>query len=289
MVTFHCRHHQIPLEKKALILGILNVTPDSCSDGDPNLTSERAVARGLELLSDGADIIDIGGESTRPGATPISPEEEMRRVLPVIRGLRTRTDAPISIDTSKAAVAQAAIEAGASIINDVTALSDPKMGEVASSTRAGLILMHLQGTPRAMQAAPTYPNDDVVTVVANFLTQVRAKALRYGVQENALVLDPGIGFGKTAAHNFSLINTIPRLTQLGSPLLLGHSRKWFLNGVPGDYSPRALEERFIPSIAVTSIARYHGAMLFRVHDPRAHREALRTTEQLLSYHDTASK
>ncbi|MCX6958408.1 MAG: dihydropteroate synthase [Verrucomicrobiae bacterium] len=288
-MTFHCCHHQIPLEKKALILGILNVTPDSCSDGGNFFDPQKAVARGLELIAEGADIIDVGGESTRPGAAPISPEEEIRRVLPVIQGLRTKTDAPISIDTSKAAVAEAAIEAGASIINDVTALSDPKMGEVAASTRAGLILMHLQGTPLAMQTAPSYPNDDVVTVVANFLTQARAKALRYGVQKNALVLDPGIGFGKTVAHNFSLLKAIPQLTQLGSPLLLGHSRKWFLNGVSGDYSPRALEERFIPSIAVTSIARYHGAMLFRVHDPRAHREAVRTTEQLLSYHDTASK
>ena len=281
-MLFSCCHKSYDLTKKALVVGILNVTPDSCSDGDPDLTSEQAVERGLRLLAEGADILDIGGESTRPGALSVPPEEELRRVLPVIRGLRARTEALLSIDTSKAAVAQAAIEAGASIINDVTALSDPQMGPMAASTKAGLILMHLQGTPRMMQAAPSYPNDDVVSAVANFLIQTREKALCHGVREEAIILDPGIGFGKTAAHNFSLINAIPRLTQLGAPLLIGHSRKWFLNGVPGDYSPKALEERFIPSIAVTSIARYYGALLFRVHDPHAHREALRTIETLLS-------
>lgn len=286
---FSCSQKTYDLTKTALILGILNITPDSCSDGGNFLDPQKAVERALELIAEGADIIDIGGESTRPGSEPVSAEKEMRRVLPVIKGLRAKTETPISIDTSKAIVAQAAIEAGASIINDVTALSDPKMGEVAASTRAGLILMHLQGVPGTMQVAPSYPNDNVVTAVANFLTEARAKALHHGVQENAIILDPGIGFGKTVAHNFSLLNAIPQLTQLGSPLLLGHSRKWFLNGVPGDYSPRALEKRFIPSIAVTTMARYHGAMLFRVHDPQAHREALRITEQLLSYHDTASK
>ena len=288
-MTFHCHHHQIPLGKKALILGILNVTPDSCSDGNPFLTSEQAVERGLELVNEGADIIDIGGESTRPGSVPVSVEEEMRRVLPVIKSLRTKTETPISIDTSKAVVAQAAIEAGASIINDVSALSDPEMAFVAASAKAGLILMHMHGTPLTMQTTPSYHDDDVITAVANFLSKARAKALHHGVRENAIILDPGIGFGKTREHNFSLIKAIPQLIQLGSPLLIGHSRKWFLNGVPGDYSPQALEERFIPSIAVTSIARYHGAMLFRVHDPRAHREALQTTEMLLSDHETASK
>jgi len=284
-MLFSCAQKTFDLTHRALILGILNVTPDSCSDGGSFFNPQKAVERGLELLAEGADIIDIGGESVRPGAVLISPEEELQRVLPVIRGLRRRTEIPISIDTSKAVVAQAAMEAGASIINDVTALSDPQMGTVAASIKAGLILMHMQGIPRTMQAAPSYPNDDVVAAVANFLTEARQRALHHGVQENAIILDPGIGFGKTAAHNFSLIKATPQLTKLGSPLLIGHSRKWFLNGVPGDYSPRALEERFIPSIAVTSIARYHGAMLFRVHDPRAHREVLRTVETILSPHD----
>lgn len=282
---FSCSQKTFDLTRRALILGILNVTPDSCSDGGHFFEPQKAVARGLELIAEGADIIDVGGESTRPGAEPISSEEEIQRVIPVIQELRKKTETPISIDTSKAIVAQAAMAAGATIINDVTALSDPKMGEIAATAGAGLILMHLQKTPRTMQTEPSYPNDDVVGTVVNFLTATREKALRYGVKKNAIVLDPGIDFGKTAAHNFSLINAIPQLTQLGAPLLIGHSRKWFLNGVPGDYSERALEERFIPSIAVTSIARYHGAMLFRVHNPRAHREALKTVETLLSCHD----
>ena len=187
-------YHQSLLEKKGLILGILNVTPDSCSDGNPFLTSEQAVERGLELLAEGADILDVGGESTRPGAVPTSPEEEMRRVIPVIKKLRERTKIPISIDTSKAVVAQAAIEAGASIINDVTALSDPGMAEVAASTRAGLILMHMQALPSTMQISPSYPNDDVVAAVTTFLTEAREKALRHGISKNAIILDPGIGF-----------------------------------------------------------------------------------------------
>ncbi len=279
---FSCRQKTFDLTRQSLILGILNVTPDSCSDGGSFFELNHAVERGLELVAEGADIIDIGGESTRPGATAISAEEEMERVLPVIQELHKKTDALISIDTSKAIVAQAAIKAGASIINDITALSDPMMAEIAASTQAGLILMHMQQKPLTMQTSPSYPNDDVVATVVNFLATAREKALSHGVAESSIILDPGIGFGKTAAHNFSLIKAIPRLTQLGSPLLIGHSRKWFLNGVPGDYSAQALEERFIPSIAVTTIARYHGVMLFRVHDPRPHQEALRTTEILLA-------
>ena len=265
---------------KSLLLGILNVTPDSCSDGGDFLDPQKAIARGLELLEEGADILDIGGESTRPGAEVISVEEELRRVIPVIQALRAKTDAPISIDTSKATVATAAIEAGASIINDVSALGDPEMGKIAASTGAKVILMHRQGTSETMQKNPTYPNDDVLTAVITFLSESREKALRYGIQKESIILDPGIGYGKTVEHNFALLRAIPQLTQLGAPLLIGHSRKWFLKGVPGDYSPRALKERFIPSIAVTTLARYHGAMLFRVHDPRPHREALRTVEQI---------
>lgn len=268
--------------QKSLILGILNVTPDSFSDGGAFLERERAVHRGLELLEEGADILDIGGESTRPGATAISEEEELRRVIPVIRELRTKTDAPISIDTSKAAVAHAAIEAGASIINDVSALGDPEMGKVAASTGAGLILMHCQGTPKTMQNNPTYLNNDVVEAVITFLLQAREKALSDGVQKNSIILDPGIGFGKTAEHNFALLRAIPQLTQLGAPLLIGHSRKSFLNSLFSDAGSRSPEDRLIPSVAITSLARYHGAMLFRVHDPRPHREALQTIEMLLS-------
>jgi dihydropteroate synthase len=228
----------------------------------------------LELLAEGADIIDIGGESTRPGALPVSAEEEMQRLLPVIKELHQRTDAPISVDTSTAAVAEAAIKAGASIINDVSALSDPTMASVAASTKAGLILMHRQGTPLTMQMAPHYPNDDVVTAVTDFLSHIRSEAIAQGIASEAIVLDPGIGFGKRRNHNFELIEAIPRWSALGAPILIGHSCKSFL--------AEKIEQRFIPSIAVTAIARYHGAMLFRVHHPRPHREALETIEMLLS-------
>lgn len=256
---------------KALILGILNVTPDSFSDGGIFLEKENALRRGLKLIEQGADIIDVGGESTRPGAEPISLEEELQRVVPVIKALRLETEIPISIDTSKAAVAQAAIQAGATIINDVSALEDPEMGKVAASTGARLILMHHQGTPAMMQKNPTYPKNDVVAAVVTFLSEVREKAMSYGIEKKSIILDPGIGFGKTAEHNFSLLRGIPLLLTLQSPLLIGHSRKSFLG--------KTIEERLIPSVAITALARYHGALLFRVHDPYAHREAIRMVEK----------
>jgi dihydropteroate synthase len=260
------------IANRALILGILNVTPDSFSDGGFFLEKERALRRGLTLVEEGADILDIGGESTRPGATPISAEEELRRVIPVIQELRKKTYVPISIDTSKAVVAQAAIQAGATIINDVSALGDPGMGEVAASTGSMLILMHCQGTPETMQKNPTYHQDDVVGAVTTFLIKARERALNYGVPKDRIILDPGIGFGKTVEHNDALLRAIPMLTQLGAPLLLGHSRKSFLG--------KTVQERLLPSVAITSIARYHGALLFRVHDPHPHREAVRTIEKV---------
>ena len=271
-MLFSCCGTTYDLAKKALILGILNVTPDSFSDGGSFLEVEKAAAHGLQLLAEGASILDIGGESTRPGALPITAEEELRRVIPVIRALRKKTEASISIDTSKATVAEAAIVAGATIINDISGLeNDPSIATIAASTGAGLILMHKQGTPLTMQAAPSYPNDDVVASVINFLSHARAKAIKSGVAADAIVLDPGLGFGKTVEHNFTLLRAIPQLTQLGAPLLIGHSRKSFLGG--------AIDNRLFPSIAVTSLARYHGAMLFRVHDPLPHREALAVVEK----------
>lgn len=274
----------IPPCNKALIMGILNITPDSSSDGGSFFEIEKAVAHGMELIKQGADILDIGGESTRPGAEPVEAQEELRRVITVIKVLREKTEVPLSIDTSKAIVAEAAVAAGANIINDISALEDPAMGPLAARTGVGLVLMHKQGTPQTMQQEPTYPANDVVTAVIAFLKQACEKALRYGVKKNAIILDPGIGFGKTPEHNFALLRGIPRLADLGAPLLLGHSRKWFLNEVPFDYSPQALQERFIPAIAITALARYHGALLFRVHDPRPHAEALRTVERMIHAH-----
>jgi dihydropteroate synthase len=279
MMIWKFRGRVMDLSSRGLILGIVNATPDSFSDGGSFPDPESACAHGLNLLREGASILDIGGESTRPGALPVSPEEEIRRVLPVIRGLRAKTDAPISIDTSKAAVAEAAINAGADIINDVTALlGDPEMAGVASSREAGLILMHMQGTPGTMQAAPAYPQDDVVGEVAKFLSERRNAALGCGVDQAAIILDPGLGFGKTVAHNLALIRNLSLLAGLGSPLLIGHSRKSFLGKIAGKESG---SDRLAAGIAVTSLARERGARLFRVHEVRPHAEALRTTESIL--------
>ncbi len=266
-MRFACLNTTYDLTRNALIMGILNVTPDSFSDGGSFLEIEKAVTHGLWLLAEGATILDIGGESTRPGALPVDTEEELRRVIPVIERLRKKTEAPISIDTSKAAVAQAAIAAGATIINDISGLeNDPQIAEIAARAGAGLILMHRQGTPLTMQEDPYYRNDDVLSAVTHFLSHARAKATKSGIAAEAIILDPGLGFGKTAEHNFTLLRAIPELAQLGAPLLIGHSRKSFLG--------KHLEMRLFPSIAVTSLAYYHGARLFRVHEPRPHREAL---------------
>jgi dihydropteroate synthase len=281
-MLWHFGDHSFDLSTQGLIVGILNVTPDSFSDGGAFLDPEAACAQGLKLLEEGADILDIGGESTRPGAIPVSEAEELRRVVPVIAALRARTSAPLSIDTFKASVASAALEAGADIINDITALrGDPLMGPLAASRRAGLILMHMQGTPQTMQLHPSYPGEDVVTTVAKFLSERRAAALGFGVDASLIILDPGLGFGKTVAHNLALLRGIPMLASLGSPLLIGHSRKSFLGTISGCLTPSA---RLAPALAITSLAREAGARLFRVHEARPHREALRMTEAILHGH-----
>lgn len=269
--------HEFDLSQRGLIVGIVNITPDSFSDGGAFLDPEAACAHGLRLLEEGADLLDIGAESTRPGATPITQEEELTRLLPVIQSLRAKTPAPLSIDTSKSSVAAAALAAGADIINDVTALSDPLMGPLVASHRAGLILMHMQGTPAHMQQNPTYPNDDVVAAVAKFLSERRATAISYGVDASSLILDPGLGFGKTVSHNLALLRGILALVTLGAPLMIGHSRKSFLSSIVGNSNP---QDRLSPALAITSLARAAGARLFRVHESRPHREALLMTESI---------
>ena len=274
------RGREIDLTSRGVIVGILNATPDSFSDGGSFLDPEKACERGFALLAEGAGLLDVGGESTRPGAVAVSPEEEATRVLPVIRALRKRTDAPLSVDTSKASVAEAALEAGADIINDVTALlGDPRMGPLAAASGAGLILMHMQGRPETMQLRPTYPGDDAVGEVAKFLSERRDAALGFGVDAASLILDPGIGFGKTTDHNLALLRNIPRLASLGSPLMIGHSRKSFLAACSQGDRPA---DRLSAAIAVTAHARVAGARLFRVHEARPHHEALRMTEALLA-------
>jgi dihydropteroate synthase len=279
------RGRQLDLSLQGAIVGIVNATPDSFSDGGAFLDPSAASAQGLKLLEEGASLLDLGGESTRPGSLPISTEEELRRVVPVVKALRAGTDAPISIDTSKAAVAEACLSEGADIINDVTALEgDPRMGEVVARTGAGLILMHMQGTPETMQVNPIYQQNDVVGEVAKYLSARRDVALGCGVDSAAIILDPGLGFGKTVAHNLALIRGIPQLIKIGSPILLGHSRKSFLGKITGEKKQVPSEERLAAGLAVTALARSLGASLFRVHEVKPHREALCIAEALIGNH-----
>jgi dihydropteroate synthase len=265
------------LSRHGLIMGVLNVTPDSFSDGGSSFDPAAALNHARELIADGADIIDVGGESTRPGSDPVSVEEEIRRVCPVIRAVRAESDVLISIDTSKALVAEEAVKAGADIINDVTGLTgDPAMPEVAARSGAGIVLMHMQGEPRTMQVAPHY--EDVVAEVREFLRQRISLALSYGMVAERLAIDPGIGFGKTQEHNLALLRETGRFAELDRPVLIGVSRKSFLGRITGS---TAMEDRAWPAVAITSFCREAGAHIFRVHEPKPHREALRMTEAIL--------
>ncbi len=277
-MNWNFQDRELDLSQRGLIMGILNVTPDSFSDGGQFLDTEAAVAHACELIEEGADIIDIGGESTRPGADEVPEDVEIARTLPVIRGILERyPEALLSIDTSKSAVALVACEAGVQIINDVTGLTgDPEMIEAVQQTGAGVVIMHMRGKPRTMQQNPEY--DDVVGEVRDFLQQQLERAEAAGIRREQVVLDPGIGFGKTLEHNLELLRRLPALETLGCPLLLGVSRKSFIGKVLGTDD---LESRFWPTVALTSHARERGVRIFRVHDVQANREALRMTEAIL--------
>jgi dihydropteroate synthase len=252
------------------IMGVVNVTPDSFSDGGRYLDPAAAIAHGLELEREGADMIDIGGESTRPWSEGVSAAEERRRVLPVIDGLvAAGTSAQISIDTSKAAVARDALNAGATLVNDVTAFRvDPEMTGVVAATGADCCLMHMLGRPRTMQEDPRY--DDVVSDVKSFLEDRMAFAISEGVDEERILLDPGIGFGKTREHNLELIRRLDELVAIGRPVVIGTSRKSFLGAITG----REVDDRLAGTIASNVLAYARGARVFRVHDVRPVRDAL---------------
>ncbi|HSI13999.1 MAG TPA: dihydropteroate synthase [Chthoniobacter sp.] len=267
--TFDLAHH-------GLIMGVLNITSDSFSDGGQFIDVERAVTHARQLIEEGAAIIDIGGESTRPGAEPVAETEELRRVLPVIERLAGDQRCVLSIDTMKPAVARAAIAAGAEIINDVTGLREPAMREVVRDTGAGAIAMHMQGTPRDMQRAPHY--DDVVAEITNFFRQTFSACLACGIDPMRLAFDPGIGFGKTVEHNVALLRNLDAMRVGGRPLVLGVSRKSFLGKITGS---DALVDRAWPTLALTSYGRAGGANIFRVHEVRPNVEALRMTEAIL--------
>jgi len=250
-------------------MGIVNVTPDSFSDGGRWLDPEAAIAHGLELAAEGADILDIGGESTRPGADPVSEDEERRRVLPVIAALAERTTAPISVDTMKAGVAAAALDAGATIVNDVTAgRGDPAMLATVAARRAGIVLMHMQGEPRTMQANPHY--GDVVAEVTDFLRERVAGAEAAGITRDKIMADPGIGFGKTIEHNVALLARLPELVEGldGVPVLVGTSRKTFLGRISGAVNDTP-DERDDATLASVVWAFERGASTVRVHDVHA--------------------
>jgi dihydropteroate synthase len=267
----------LDLSRNGLIMGVLNVTPDSFSDGGKFFAVEKAVEHGLTMAGEGAQIIDVGGESTRPGAEPVAIEEELRRVVPVIKKLRAKIDIVISIDTSKAQVARAAIGAGALIVNDVTGgRGDREMMPFVAEIKAAFIIMHMQGDPRTMQSDPRYV--DVVSEVADFFRQQYAGALECGIDPMAIAFDPGIGFGKTLEHNLDLLAQLERIRVHKRPLVVGVSRKSFLAKLTGSSE---VNDRLASAVALTSVLRARGADVFRVHDVKENVSALRVTEAIL--------
>jgi dihydropteroate synthase len=266
--------------ERPLVMGILNVTPDSFFDGGRLESASAAVTRGLEMIEEGADILDVGGESTRPGARPAAADEEMARVLPVIEGIRSRSDIALSIDTTKADVATGAIAAGASVVNDITALRlDPDMAHVVAASGVLVVLMHMQGTPETMQQDPHY--EDPTGEVKAFLIERIGAAVDAGIERASIIADPGIGFGKRLGDNLALLRDLERLKSLGVPILIGLSRKSFLGGI----LDLPAEERLEGTIAANAIAVARGADIIRVHDVREGRRAADVAHRLRRHED----
>ena len=266
--------------RPALVMGIVNVTPDSFSDGGQFLEPEAAVAHALELIDQGTEILDIGGESSRPGAIPVTEQEELRRVMPVIEKLAGRVRVPISIDTTKPAVARAALQAGASIVNDIAAnRSDEQMWRLVAETQAGYVCMHMQGTPQTMQLQPVY--GDVLSEVRQFFVDRFQRLKDCGVRNEQIIIDPGIGFGKKPEHNLQLLAGLSNLTKLGRPVLLGVSRKSFLGGLAGT-GPDA---RLPAALACVSLAIAAGVQMIRTHDVKETVQAIRIAEAILTKQD----
>ncbi len=287
--VLRCRGRSLQVGRRTLLMGIVNVTPDSFSDGGQFFEAKAAIEQGLRLAAEGADILDIGGESTRPGAQAVDAQTECSRVLPVIEALAREVKVPISIDTSKALVAQRALDAGASLINDVTALrGDPTMAAAAATAGVPLVLMHMQGTPRTMQKSPDY--DDLMSEVVAYLRAGLALAADAGVAEEQLVVDPGLGFGKTLAHNLELMRRLPELRSLGRPILVGPSRKSFIGKVlggtgtpPADSGTGILpvSERLFGTAAAVAYCITRGAHILRVHDVAAMRQVARMADAMI--------
>lgn len=265
-----------------LFMGIVNVTPDSFSDGGQFLSTSAAVDHALELVAQGADLIDLGGESTRPGAETVSAAEELRRVVPVVQRLAEQISIPLSIDTTKAQVARESLAAGAAIVNDISGLRfHPQMIEVCCEMGAGVVCMHMQGTPQTMQQAPHY--DDVVGEIAAFLTERHATFLQSGLTSEQLVWDPGVGFGKLAAHNLEILSRTTEFQIAGRPVLIGHSRKRFLQKV----LQREVDERLYGTLGITLAVAAQGAAIVRVHDVAANRDAWRAYRAVMTHEPRA--
>lgn len=275
MLEWKCRDQIINIGNRPLIMGILNVTPDSFSDGGSYIDNNKAIDHAKTMISEGAYIIDIGGESTRPSAEKVSTEDEISRVIPVIEALTRSTNAILSIDTTKAEVAKAALKSGVHIINDISALThDPQMATVAKEYGAGIILMHMHGTPQTMQNNPKYKN--VVEEVTNYLSQRVETLITQEINIKTLAIDPGIGFGKNLEHNISLIKNINKLTKMNIPVIVGLSRKSFLGKLTG----KDVSDRLSSSLAALVISVINGANIIRVHDVNASRDAIITATAL---------
>ncbi len=282
MTTFKLKWDQWSLElgPRTLLMGVINITPDSFSDSGRFYDSKKAIAHGLELVRAGADIIDIGGESTRPGAEAVSRDEELERIIPVIKGLTGQINVPISVDTYKSGVAKEALKAGASILNDISAgRFDPEMVRLAAKDKCPLILMHMKGQPRTMQENPHYR--DLMADVKSFLSQAAEKAERAGVAREMIIIDPGLGFGKTFDHNLILMNRLEEFAALNRPLLVGPSRKAFLGRILGGVPP---EDRETATVAAAVLAAYKGAHIIRVHKVEPSKGALAVVQAVRREH-----
>mgnify|MGYP001241949544 FL=1 len=271
---FICGKYQLQLSRPH-VMGIVNVTPDSFSDGGKYTSTQAAVSHALTLIAEGADILDIGGESTRPGAAPVPLDEELSRVIPVIEALKGVSTVPLSIDTYKPEVMRQAIAAGADMVNDVRALQEPGALDVVMNTNVGICLMHMQGNPQTMQMAPHY--EDVLVEVGKFLADRLRACISHGIAKNRIILDPGFGFGKTREHNIRLIQQLEKLHSIGQPLLVGLSRKSVLGAIAGGDE----NQRLYASIAASVISAMKGAKIVRVHDVKATVDALKVVTAIL--------
>jgi len=275
--VWRCGDRAVPLGERTLVVGVVNVTPDSFSDGGLFAGVDEAVEHGARLVDDGADLVDVGGESTRPGSDPVPVDEELRRVVPVIEGVvKSRPEVVVSVDTRKAEVARAALDVGAVVVNDVTGGIDPSLLEAVAEARAGVILMHMLGEPKTMQEDPRYT--DVVAEVHEFLRERIESAVFSGIPEERICIDPGIGFGKSVEHNLALLRAVPALRLLGAAVMVGASRKRFIGSLTGVDDPA---DRLEGSLAVAVLAAAHGADLVRVHDVKETVRALKVADAVV--------